>query len=182
MRNILNLGLKLFLLAAVAGLALGFTNAVTTGPIAEQKIAEANAARAKVLPDAAEFSEMDAVDGLDEIYAGRDAAGAVAGLTGKITVNGFGGPIEITVGVGSDGVITGVNVGGSDFKETAGLGARTKEAWFMDQYIGKASPVALKKDGGEIDAVTSATISSSAVTNGVETVASSLTTVLKGVQ
>jgi electron transport complex protein RnfG len=72
-----------------------------------------------------------------------------------------------TVGVDNDGVITGISVGGSSFSETAGLGARAKEAWFAEQYIGKASPIALTKDGGEIDAITSATITSRAVTTAV---------------
>ena len=182
MRNLLKLGFKLFLIAAVAGLALGVTNAVTAGPIAEQQIAEANAARLKVLPEAVDFEEIDAADGLDEVYKGYDEAGTLLGATGKITVNGFGGPVEVTVGLGLDGVITGVNVGGSNFKETAGLGAKAKEPWFGEQYIGLSSPVALKKNGGQVDAITSATITSDAVTQGVETVVSSINTFLKGVQ
>ena len=153
MRDIVKLGLKLFLIAAIAGLALGATNAITAGPIEEQRIAEANAARVFVLPEAAEFTEMDAADGLDEIYLAKDASGNPAGLTGKITVTGFGGPIEITVGVGADGAITGVKVGGSDFAETAGLGAHTKDPSFAAQFTGKTSPIALKKNGGDIDAV-----------------------------
>lgn len=181
MRDILKLGFKLFIIAAVAGLALGFTNAITEGPIEEQRIAEANAARVAVLPMAKDFTEMDAPDGLDEVYVGKDGE-ATVGLTGKITVTGFGGPIEVTVGVDSEGAISGVKIGGSDFKETAGLGARAKEPWFAEQFAGKSLPVSLKKDGGEIDAITSATITSNAVTSGVDKVAASLTTILKGVQ
>ena len=180
MRDLFKLGLKLFAIAAVAGLALGFTNMVTSGPIAEQQMAEANAARIKVLPAAASFNAKEDPGALDEIYEGLDAAGTPVGYTGMITVTGFGGPIEVTVGVDRQGVITGVNVGGTDFSETAGLGARTKEDWFGEQFIGMSGHVALKKNGGEVDAVTSATISSNAVTNGVETALTELTPLAKG--
>ncbi len=172
MRNkIWVLGLKLFAIAAAAGLALGATNALTEAPIARQEKIAANAARRSVLPDADTFEQLDAPEGLSEAYAGYDADGSLTGKTGKIVAKGYGGEIEVTVGVDNGGAITGVYVGGANFSETAGLGARTKEAWFGEQFVGKQSPVSLKKDGGEIDAVTSATISSRAVTNAVDTAA-----------
>lgn len=167
MRKILTLGLKLFAIAAVAALALGFTNMVTAGPIAEQQVRAAEAARRAVVPAADHFTALTAPDGLTDAYAGYDASGALVGKTGTIIAKGYGGEIEITVGLGIDGTITGISVGGSNFSETAGLGARAKEAWFAEQYIGASSPIALKKDGGQIDAITSATITSRAVTNAV---------------
>lgn len=178
MRKILILGLKLFLLASMAGLALSATNQLTQGPIALQAVEAANKARKAVLPEAATFEERTAPEGLDAVYAGLDTSGAVVGLTGTITTSGYGGPIEITVGIGLDGAITGVSIGGSAFAETAGLGARVKEAWFGAQYIGKSAPVTLAKDGGEIDAVTSATISSRAVTGAVSKATAALTDLL----
>ena len=167
MRKVLILGLKLFLLAAVAGLALGFTNAVTSGPIQQQQIAAADEARRNVLPAAERFTAITAPQGLKDAYAGYDAAGVLAGKTGSIVTKGYGGEIEITVGVDSNGVLTGIAVGGSTFSETAGLGARSKEPWFAEQFIGKSAPISLKKDGGDIDAITSATITSRAVTKAV---------------
>lgn len=178
MREILKLGAKLLAIAAIAGLALGITNSVTAGPIAAQQLAEQQAARETVLPVAASF-EKRACDGVDEAYAGFDAAGKVVGATGKLTVTGFGGPIEITAGVDADGVVTGVSVGGSAFAETAGLGAKTKDAAFTSQFVGEDASVALKKNGGSIDAVTSATISSTAVTDGVATIAEAIKPIAK---
>ena len=140
---------------------------VTSGAIAEQQVKAAEAARQAVLPSAEQFTELTAPQELKDAFAGYDASGAPAGKTGTIVTKGYGGEIEITVGVDNDGVITGISVGGSSFSETAGLGARAKEAWFAEQYIGKASPIALTKDGGEIDAITSATITSRAVTKAV---------------
>ncbi len=167
MRKVIILGLKLFLLAAVAGLALGLTNMVTSGAIAEQQVKAAEAARRAVLPSAEHFTEQAAPQELKDAFAGYDASGKLVGKTGTIVTKGYGGEIEITVGVDNNGVITGISVGGSSFSETAGLGARAKEAWFSEQYIGKSSPIAIKKDGGEIDAITSATITSRAVTKAV---------------
>lgn len=83
MREILKLGGKLLLLAAVAGLLLGLTNAVTAEPIARQQIAEANAARRAVLPEAQGFAPVEtADDAVDELYRGTDASGATVGYTG----------------------------------------------------------------------------------------------------
>ena len=183
MREIMKLGAKLLIISLVAGLALGVTNAVTQGPIAEQRIAEANAARQKVLAEAVSFEAVEAVpEGIDEMHKGLDASGALVGATGKVTVTGYGGPIEVTVGIGLDGSITGVNVGGADFAETAGLGAKTKEAAFTDRYTGldstDSASIAVKQDGGMIDAVSSATISSRAVSGGVQAVCAALQEIL----
>ena len=167
MRKVLILGLKLFLLAAVGGLALGITNMVTAGPIEQQTIIAAENARKAVLPAASSFTAAETPVGLMDAYAGYDAAGALVGATGTIVTKGYGGEIEITVGIDKDGVLTGISVGGASFSETAGLGARAKEPWFMEQYIGRSTPIAIKKDGGEIDAITSATITSRAVTQAV---------------
>lgn len=176
MNEISKLSLKLLAITAVAGLALGATNALTSGPIKEQEIAAANAARMAVLPAAVDFVSMqeEQTETITDVYQGVDASQGVVGYTAKTTVNGFGGPIEIIVGVDGEGVITGVNVGGSDFSETAGLGARTKEPAFAAQFSGKSAPLALRKNGGDIDAVTSATISSTAVVNGVSALAEAL--------
>lgn len=168
MRKVLILGFKLFLLAAIAGLALGLTNMVTAGAIQEQQIRAAEAARKAVLPAAETFTEATAPEGMKDAFAGYDASGALVGKTGTIVTKGYGGEIEITVGIDRNGAVTGVSVGGSSFAETAGLGARAKEPWFMEQFIGKAAPIAIAKDGGEIDAITSATITSRAVTNAVD--------------
>ncbi|MBA4348357.1 MAG: electron transporter [Clostridiales bacterium] len=168
MRKVLILGLKLFLLAAVAGLALGLTNKVTYEPIQQQAILAAEAARKAVLPAASAFTEATAPEGLLDAYVAYDAAGVVVGKTGTIVTKGYGGEIEITVGVDVSGAVTGISVGGAGFAETAGLGARAKEQWFAEQFIGTASPIAIVKDGGTIDAITAATITSRAVTKAVD--------------
>ena len=99
MRKVLILGFKLFLLAAIAGLALGLTNMVTAGAIQEQQIKAAEAARKAVLPAAETFTEATAPEGMKDAFAGYDASGALVGKTGTIVTKGYGGEIEITVGI-----------------------------------------------------------------------------------
>ena len=79
MNDIAKLGLKLFALAAVAGLALGVTNAVTEAPIARQAQLDAEASRSTVLPETAEtFALVSEQDGaVTDIYAASDASGAL---------------------------------------------------------------------------------------------------------
>ena len=120
-----------------------------------------------MLPTAETFTELTAPAGLQNAYAGYDATGKLTGKTGTIVTKGYGGEIEITVGIDLSGAVTGVSVGGSSFSETAGLGARAKEAWFGAQFVSQVSPISLTKDGGTIDAITSATITSRAVTGAV---------------
>ncbi|MDO4544179.1 MAG: FMN-binding protein [Clostridia bacterium] len=165
MREIAKLGLKLLIIAAVAGLALGLVNAITEEPIAEQARLAQIASRQEVLPEAVDFRLIDEENG---VYEGVDANGTVVGKCITLTVSGYAGEIEVTVGVNSDSVISGVSVGGSNFQETAGLGARVKEAWFTDQFKGMAGDMAISKDGGTVDSVASASISSRAVTNAVD--------------
>ena len=159
----------LMLIAAAAGLLLSATNGVTAPIIRASALAEAESVRAALFPDADSFRELSLsggapVDNCYEALRGKSVAGHVA----QITVNGFGGPIEIMLGIDLSGAITGINVGGADFAETAGLGARTKEPAFTDQFRGDATPVAL---GTDVDAITAATISSKAVVDGVNAVA-----------
>ncbi len=165
MRKVMILGLKLFLIAAVAGLALGMTNKITAGAIAEQQVKAAETARRAVVRKRNGL-RADRAGGLERRVCGYDANGKLVGKTERLSPQATAVKSRLRR-VDNDGVITGISVGGSSFSETAGLGARSKEAWFAEQYIGKESPIALKKDGGEIDAITSATITSRAVTKAV---------------
>ena len=99
----------------------------------------------------------------------------VAGYVSQITVKGYKGPVEVTVGLDKDLTLTGISVGGSDFAETAGLGAKSKDPAFTSQFAGKKPPVVVIKNGGiagdnTIDAITAATITSNAVAGGVNEV------------
>ncbi|NLI22127.1 MAG: FMN-binding protein [Clostridiales bacterium] len=160
----------LTVISLVAALLLAFTNSLTSGPIARAAEAAANAARRNVLAAADTFEELPHDATVDSLYRGLKD-GATVGYTATVTVSGFGGPIEVTVGLDADGVLTGLSVGGSQFAETAGLGTKAKEPAFTGQFVGKLAPVTLKKD---VDAISGATITSAAVTDGVNLAAAAV--------
>ncbi|MCD8037145.1 MAG: RnfABCDGE type electron transport complex subunit G [Clostridiales bacterium] len=154
-----------------AGL-LGVAESVTREPIRVQNEATANAGKQKVFADAVSFEEIELAD--DENVDGTsvssanvavDASGEVLGYVVEVLPNGFGGSIDLMVGVDLDGVVTGISV--LSHSESAGLGARATEDWFQEQFVGMTAPVAVAKDGGEVEAITSATITSRAVSTGV---------------
>ncbi|MFH1513024.1 MAG: FMN-binding protein [Bacillota bacterium] len=157
--------LILCLIALVAGLALAVTNMITEGPIEEQRVKAILAARTAVFPQASSFEDVmiSANSVLDSIViakSGEDTLGYVL----QNTVSGYAGPIQIILGVDTQGVITGLTVGGSKFSETAGLGTQVKDPTFTDQFVGLAEMPTLK---GNVDTISGATVSSSAVINGV---------------
>ncbi len=180
MNNIVKLGAILFAICAIAALALGLTNQVTA-PIIEQKSIEANnEARQVVLPDASEFTQMDDsvfnnIEGLEEglvaeVYEGKNNNETV-GYTVKTLPKGYGGKIELIVGISTDGNITGIDIG--SMSETPGLGSKAAEPTFKDQFSGKVTTNELNVVKGkasvddEIQAISGATITSKAVTKGV---------------
>lgn len=166
----------LVIITLVAALALGATYTLTEGRINEQSALAAEKARIEVMPEAEAFrgipSENEAVDEVFEAVRGDDVVGYVL----KTTVNGYGGEIEIVAGFTPDGVITGISVGGANFKETPGLGAKSKDKTFTDRFIGKTAPVSVVKAGktageNDVDAIASATVTSNAVADGVNIMA-----------
>ncbi len=158
----------------VAALLLAIFNLITEGPIAENALRAAQETRTRLLSAASAFEQLELEEGsaMDSCYEGFDAAGESVGYVVETTVGGYGGEIVVTVALDSDNVITGINVGGENFSETAGLGALAKEASFTDQFIGETVPLTLQKgesglQDGVIDAISGATITSTAVNGGV---------------
>lgn len=157
--------LVLTVIAVVAGTLLAFTNRITEGPISRQNMERAQGALAELFPEAEAYEEIDLGDG-DELRSAYTAmkGGQAVGYAVTVTSQGYGGPIEVITGMETNLALRGIRVGGSDFKETEGLGSRVKEAAFTDQFAGKTAPLSL---GKEIDGISGATVSSSAVVEGV---------------
>nr|MBQ8244174.1 ammonia-forming cytochrome c nitrite reductase subunit c552 [Oscillospiraceae bacterium] len=155
----------LLIICILVGAMLGVVNSLTAGPIAQQAIEQANAARQISFSSADSFEEiaLDADSGIDSCYAAMKD-GQLAGYVAQVTVTGFGGPIEIHVGLDLEQTITGIHVGGSKFSETPGLGAKATDTDFTDQFTGLTIPTQL---GSGVDAITGATITSGAVSSGV---------------
>lgn len=166
----------LLIITLVAALALGATYTLTEERISQQSVIASEKARAQVMPEAEAFEKIPSEnDAIEEVYkAMKDSE--VIGYIAKTTVNGYGGEIEIIAGFDLDCAITGISVGGSSFKETPGLGAKSKETAFTGQFLGKHAPIRIIKAGktageNDVDAIASATITSNAVAGGVNRIA-----------
>ncbi|MBR4360378.1 MAG: FMN-binding protein [Clostridia bacterium] len=127
------------------------------------------------------FAETPTLGGQALEYAFQRQFTDPVGYVAQKTVKGFGGEVEVIAGVNAQDqdhlVLGGISVGGANFSETAGLGAKSKDAAFTDQFKNKPLSNGLKliKAGEEkadntIDAITSASITSNAVVNGVNTI------------
>ena len=156
--------LVLFAISVVTALLLGLVNMVTAPVIAANNQRVADEAKAEVLPTSGEYVEVtDQYTGGDPNVLGVYQAGE-DGYVVEIQSSGFGGMVKMMVGVGADGTCTGVSI--ISHAETSGLGANATKEDFRAQFVGKAN-VAVTKDGGDIAALTGATITSRAVCDGV---------------
>jgi electron transport complex protein RnfG len=107
----------------------------------------------------------------DTVWEAMDSANNLVGIVFRVFPQGYGGPIPIMVGLDLEGSITGIRIASAaeGLKETPGLGVKITEPDFRGQFIGKTlENVLIRKDGGDIDAITAATISSRAVCNGIK--------------
>ena len=173
------LGGILCAITLVVALALGAVNAVTAGPIAEQNAQKIKDSLENVMPGA-ESEQIDVPEGTTVTTETKNATsvtilsaykmtkdGADAGYCVEVGPTGFGGAVDTMVGIDSDGKVTGISVISAS-SETPGLGARSTEPEFQAQFAGQVgTEVAVAKDGGSIDALTGATITSRAVSEGV---------------
>lgn len=161
MKYILRLTLTLLLITAVVAGLLAFVNELTAGRIDELTRQKAEQAMREVLP-AQDYTPLDAAlpQGVTAAYRAGDA-----GYVVRVAPNGFGGAIDLMVGVKADGTVNGVAV--IAHSETASLGANCTREEFRAQYVGGAGPFAVGQDGGTIEALTGATVTSRAVTDGV---------------
>ena len=163
-KSILITALSLFLICAVAAGALALVNTVTAPTIAANNAAAADKARGEVLPAADSFEENTAPDGA--VYYTGKSGGATVGYVFTTSAKGYGGDVEIMTGVDAEGRVTGISI--LSIEETPGLGMKLSTPEFASQFCGKdGSRLFVKKDGGEIEAITSATITSRAVCRAI---------------
>ena len=98
-----------------------------------------------------------------------NADGSEAGYSFIATSKGYNGDITVSVGINTEGVITGIDI--VSMNETAGLGANCTDEEFKNQFIGKSEAIVINKKPGEsdagIDAISGATVTTSAVTRAV---------------
>ncbi len=179
MKEIVKLGIILFIICFVATALLAYAKEVTEPKILEQRKLAAEQSRKDVLPLADTFEVLDeaglkALQGTDatiaEVFVGKKGSDVI-GYFVKAKPSGYAGAVEIMTGIDNEGKIVNVKMGQNT--ETPGLGTVIGEPKFVSQFTGKGvtGPLELIKtpDASEtqISAVTGATITSRCMTNGV---------------
>lgn len=165
---ILRLTVTLFLIAAVTAALLGAVDHITAVRIAEQKAQKVQAAISAVLPG--QTGQAETVEQFSDETGTVTAVYRLGqGYAVEVKPQGFGGEIDLMVGV-LDGKVAGVRI--ISHSETSGLGANAAAATsvgenFRGQFVGMSGTLAVAKDGGAVEALTGATITSRAVTSGV---------------
>lgn len=170
-----NMVLSLLGITLVASLAVGVIYRVTAGPIADAKTAKLTNAIAQVLPpfdntpgDSVQTLNIDG--GEVKIYSGTKNGQHVGYAIESFSNNGFSGEVRLIVGFNPDGTIYRTEV--LSQHETPGLGDKMERSKsdFAKQFDGKNPAdfhLAVSKDGGDVDAITAATISSRAYTEAI---------------
>ena len=149
----------LTLICSAVALMLGFVNFVTKDVIAEKEDTAKKTAVYEIFPEA---EDVVFVEGEKEMFIVKEN-GALSGYCISTVTAGYGGDINLIVGVTKDGEVKGVKI--VSMSETAGLGSKTQSASFLGQFVGKSGTLTV---GENVDGVSGATISSKAVTAGVE--------------
>ncbi|PLX73496.1 MAG: NADH:ubiquinone oxidoreductase subunit RnfG [Desulfuromonas sp.] len=180
MKDILRLVVALTLITVGAGFVLSMVESVTREPIAEQRRLEMMRALEAVLPGMEIDPEADSVElvtgtdrkGRDVIrtfYRGRRQQ-ELAGIAFSVVApDGYSGNIAIMVGIDPEGSVAGIEI--LSHAETPGLGDKITHEAFKGQFKQKSLDNAewrVKKDGGEFDQITGATISPRAVVKAVK--------------
>ena len=181
MKKIIKNTLILTIITVVAGLCLGLVYEITKKPIADSQEKAKKEAWQAVFPgaDLSEFKQIDVdQDIADQVISDLGVNATIdevctVGEEGYVVTatdgDGYGGDIQITVGIQKDGTISGISF--LSISETAGLGMNAQNPAFYEQYVGKQTDkFYVSKDGGEgepIDAISGATFTSRAVTGAV---------------
>lgn len=157
---IVYLTMVLAVISLVTAALLGVVNAMTAENIARQKQEATELAYSAVLPSDTGYEEVSLENVKNpEILAISKVEGK--GYVVDMIFSGAQGSIQAVFGISLDYKILGTSV--IQHAETAALGSRIVEDWFRDQFAGEDETIALKKNGGNIDSITSATISSQAM-------------------
>ena len=162
---IARLTITLLLITAVVAAALAAVNSVTAPKIQAINEQKTQTAIEAVLPGGGEEIAFTDDSGIvSTIYKGQ------SGYAVEVTPAGFNGTVTMMVGVDNTGKVLGISV--VNHTETAGLGAEAASQGaagtaFRSQFAGMSGSVSVTKDGGQVDALTGATITSRAVCTGV---------------
>ena len=163
MKKILSLVVSLTAISAVCAGVLAYIDSITKEPIKATAAANEQRAIKAVLPP-----DVATVEAAGDAFVGKDASGKAVGYAAKGTDSGgYGGDIVLMVGFRAD-KRTLISYKVLAAAETPGLGMKLSTPEFAGQFAGKdGTALSVKKDGGEIEAITSATITSRAVCRAI---------------
>ena len=171
LKKALHLGGTLFAVTAVTGILLGLVENVTSKAILQAEIAAKNEAYRLVMPAGKTFedAEVKPDDFVTGVVKAMDESGVV-GWCVNVSSKGYGGMVGFVVGITKDGAVKAINI--LSHSETPGLGAKSTEPEFYTQFNDKDKlPLKVVKGSAsnpdEIAAISGATITSNAVTDGV---------------
>ncbi len=172
----LSMVLTLLLVTLIASAALAYVYKITKGPIEQSLLKKKLDAIGQVVPGFtndpnADMYKVMAYDNTDslEVYPAKKDGKLIGYAVKTFTNKGFGGLVELMVGFSPDLVIQ--NIAVLSHSETPGLGSKMTTPKFKDQFNGKNPKdfkLVVKKDGGDVDAITAATISSRAFCDAVD--------------
>ena len=169
--NYVRMVVVLTAICAVIALLLSVVNTMTKDIIAETAIKARDAAILRVFPEG-DLVEMHGGDGVVKAELDGEAiegklyriykSGAFIGYCVNVTPNGYENPINMMVGIDTSKTVVGITI--VEMKETAGVGSKTNSEGFLSQFPGHTGPFAVDEN---VDGIAGATISSKAVTKGV---------------
>lgn len=185
-KEILRPAATLTIICLLITAALAVTDSVTKDKIAELSMQKELASRQEVLPQAASFEEIEGTGETTAPCRALDVSGSVIGYVIVTSANGYGGSVKVMTGILNDGTVTGVAV--LEQSETVGLGANCENEEFRSQFEQEISDDGFtvyktgqtEPESGGIEALTSATITSSAVVNAVNNAVEIFRTLTKG--
>ena len=158
----------LLVIGLVCSGILAFVNNVTSPIISKINYESEVKSRKVVLPDAKSFGDPVEKDGVSYVE-GKGADGETVGYVFTTSAKGYGGTITVMTGLDGDGKITGLQILSIDV--TPGLGMNAKKESWLSQFTGKSGTLSVVKgsasESEQIQAITSATITSKAVTSAV---------------
>ena len=171
--TLLNMFVALFVICIVAGGVLGIVFNATKDPIAAAENAKRTAAIKNVLPEFNTLKTVNVKSAMEDaeipFHLAYDADNNFIGAAVETFTNkGFSGNISLMVGILADGSVKNISV--LQHAETPGLGSKMEEETFKGQFCDKnpaSFNFSVKKDGGDVDAITAATISSRAFCDAV---------------
>ena len=170
-KKAIHLGGTLLAVTAVTGIILGVVEHFTSAAIRQVELAAKNEAFKNVMPIAQTFEPMNLVenDSVLDIVQAKDSSGVV-GWCMTVETKSYGGPLQFIAGITKDGAVKAINI--LSHSDTPGLGARATEPEFYGQFTDKTQlPLKVVKGSAgnpdEIAAISGATITSNAVTDGV---------------